>query len=1285
VVVRLTDPPIGAQSKNLNQTEAMKVAAQSTQRPLEQFAANTPYVEIKDTFWITNAVLVSIETNHVPLERLGRIENVEQIHENFRVSVASTKTNSKRESPSTVRSTSTATNYTWGLQRIRTPETWQQFENRGDGVKIAVLDTGVDPDHPDITVANWLDTSYQPANSPKDYCESGHGTHVSGTVVGSNTSGKYIGVVPDAKLLHAAVLTRNCGGSFSQIVTGLQWAVNNNADIASLSLGASTNKNTLREAIHNARSAGTIPIVAVGNVENGNSLFPGNVYDSVSVGATNKNGGIADPSGGETIVTKNEWSDPPDYWPASYVVPDLSAPGSNVYSAKPGGTYDIKDGTSMATPHVSGAIALMLSNGDSNLTPTEAETILEQTAVDLGEDADRQGVGRIDVYNATMQHSRETLSPNITPDRVNVSVEQNLTVEANHPISTYYWTFPNGSTVTTTDATVRHAFANSGNQTVSLVLTDAQGKNISRSVMTKVVDEAAPVASITTNRSRIPLGGTVRFNASQTTDNGNISEYRWDFGDDTNTTTTTPVVNHTYTTAGNQTATLTAVDGANNTNTTMTNISVEASPTVTIQSIAGGVTHDGALYANDSSTLDITINATPNQTTQSTISSASVEVTSEATNYRLTPAVNKSGSNTWTATLNVSEIVDAGKYELTASATTELGTTNDSTAKHIKYDYTPPNLSAVITDVDADSDLANISIRSTESLVGDPSATVVEPGGATSPVSLTRAANSDRLWKGTLYMSTGGRYVLSAGGTDLAGNEGRDTTTVTLNKNVATTNQTTIVHSDASGLFIRLNTTSEVKDRTASLSETAISPESLNRNLSGVKFLEGELDSELDSNLRNATIGIPATSESLPTGIEVGDKSVSINYYNGSWQSQSTRVQTFDKRGPISGTYWTATVDSFSTYGVTINDTEPPQIIETTATPAEDDSAVTINTTYQDGLSSVNVSSVRLQINDTDVTTSQATSITSSSAIHEGYPAGDGTYDITLEIADTAGNEETYQRSVSANLSETTNGETQNEEKSSGNPSSGGGGGGSTGGSTTNRAGDDAPPTVQEVRSTLNLVQADADVSTDIADDNPDTPGLSVSPQGTQSVRNINFNNEELMGSVTVREYNNPPEQVATEVSASVGNDVSALRDSDINVVSVSDITVDTESDDTSATVRKTVSQDRVDTPEQLTVLKESYNFEAQTEQWEQLDTEVIETTNKKVVLEAKVDDFSLFAVAEVTNTTDSGTEGKGTENNSTDHNSTDDSSTDDGLPGFGAVTALLALIVTMFYARRRV
>jgi len=936
----------------------------------------------------------------------------------------------------------------------------------------------------------------------------------------------------------------------------------------------------------------------------------------------------------------------------------------------------------MATPHVSGAIALMLSNGDGNLTPTEAETILEQTAVDLGEDADRQGAGRIDVYNATMQHSRETLSLNITPDRVNVSVEQNLTVEANHPISTYYWTFPNGSTVATTDATVRHAFADSGNQTVSLVLTDAQGKNITRSVTTKVVDEVAPAASITTNRSRIPFAGTVRFNASQTTDNGNISEYRWDFGDDTNTTTTTPVVNHTYTTAGNQTTTLTVVDGANNTNTTTTNISVEAPPTVTIQSIAGGVTHDSVLYANDSSTLAITINATPNQTTQSTISSASVEVASEATNYRLTPIVNKSGSNTWTATLNVSEIVDAGKYELTASATTELGTTNVSTENYIKYDDTPPNLSAVITGVDADSNLANISVRSTESLVGDPSATVVEPGGATSPVSLTTVANSDRRWKGTLSVSTGGRYVLSASGTDLAGNEGTDTATVTLDKNVTTTNQTTIVNTDSSGLFIRLNTTSEVSDRTASLSETAISPESLNRNLSGVKFLNGELDSKLDSNLRNATIGIPATSESLPAGVEIGDKSISINYYNGSWQSQSTRVKTFDKPGPISGTYWTATVDSFSTYGVTINDTEPPKITETTATPAEDDNTVTIKTTYQDTVSSINVSSVRLQINDTDVTTSRDTLITSSSAIHEGHPAGDGTYDIMLEITDTAGNQETYQRSVSADLSEATADETRNEAESSGNPSSGGGAGG--GGDTGNRAGNDAPPTVQEVRSTLNLVQADADVSTEIADDEPDTPGLSVSPQGTQSVRNINFNNEGLIGSVNVREYNNPPEQIAAEVSASVGDDVSALSDSDVNVVSVSDITVDTESDDTSATVRKAISQDRVDNPAQLTVLKESYNFEAQTEQWEQLDTEVVETTDQEVVLEAQVEEFSLFAVAEITKTTDNGTEGNDTENNSTDNNSTEDSSTDDGLPGFGAVAALLALIGTTFYARRR-
>lgn len=232
-------------------------------------------------------------------------------------------------------------------------------------------------------------------------------------------------------------------------------------------------------------------------------------------------------------------------------------------------------------------------------------------------------------------------------------------------------------------------------------------------------------------------------------------------------------------------------------------------------------------------------------------------------------------------------------------------------------------------------------------------------------------------------------------------------------------------------------------------------------------------------------------------------------------------------------------------------------------------------------------------------------------------------------------------------------------------------------------ADDDAPPSVQEVQDTLNLIEPDADVSNEIADDNPDTPGLSVSPEGTQSVRNINFNNEDLTGTVSVREYNNPPEEVAQQVSESVADQVEGIAGDDggadnIDVISVSDITVETEDTlaDTSATVTKAVDRENVDNPDQLVVVKETFDEEAQTERWAQLETEVVETTDEEVVLEAEVESFSLFAVAEIEQPDNQQQVDDGAADGAADDGT--EEPTDDGGPGPAVIIGVLVLLVVV-------
>ena len=298
---------------------------------------------------------------------------------------------------------------------------WERFGARGEGVKIAVLDTGVGVSHPDVALTTddpedprhpggWaeFDVNGERLNSTP-YDAAKHGTHVSGTVAGGNESGTWIGVAPESDLMHAKVFDSD-GGSFARILAGIEWSVAQEADVLSLSFGAQCTDGPVYlgdfvAPVRNAQGAGTFVVAATGNGGEGCSSSPGNVYDSLSVGAVGPDGNVPSFSSGAEIEKTEAWGETaPSDWPSSYTVPDVTAPGVGVFSSVPDGGYERMDGTSMAVPHAAGVAALTESSTERDMTPEEHRAVLLQTANKPGGGGPdtRNGAGVVDAYDAAV-------------------------------------------------------------------------------------------------------------------------------------------------------------------------------------------------------------------------------------------------------------------------------------------------------------------------------------------------------------------------------------------------------------------------------------------------------------------------------------------------------------------------------------------------------------------------------------------------------------------------------------------------------------------------------------------------------------------------------------------------------------------------------------------------------------------------------------------------------------------------------------------------------------------
>jgi len=222
------------------------------------------------------------------------------------------------------------------------PEAWKLA--RGKGVTIAVLDTGVDANHPDL-VGQFAAPPVDFTGSPrKSFDVQGHGTHVCGTIAASDNATGVIGVAPEAKLLMAKVLGDDGSGFGDWIARGIDWACEQGADVLSLSLGSREPDPQIQAALLRAVAAGKFVVAAAGNDGQADSVGYPAAWDdlAVAVAAIDEHGQLA----GFSSLGRQV---------------DVAAPGVNILSCWPGGGYSSISGTSMATPFVTGSVALLLS------------------------------------------------------------------------------------------------------------------------------------------------------------------------------------------------------------------------------------------------------------------------------------------------------------------------------------------------------------------------------------------------------------------------------------------------------------------------------------------------------------------------------------------------------------------------------------------------------------------------------------------------------------------------------------------------------------------------------------------------------------------------------------------------------------------------------------------------------------------------------------------------------------------------------------------------------------
>lgn len=260
----------------------------------------------------------------------------------------------------------------WGVKRVNAAAAWDH--TAGQGVKVAIIDTGMDYTHPELA-PNYKGGCNIVAGTDDPMDDAGHGTHVSGTI-GAVQNGKgVVGVAPKADLYAVKVLDKDGAGRSSWIIAGIEWAIEHRMDVINMSISVDSETDAMEQAMTAANKAGITVVCSAGN-DSGSVNYPASYPEAIAVSASDSS---------DNLASFSSWG------PEIAVI----APGSRIYSTKRGGGYTTKSGTSMASPHVAGLAALAIGAGAK--TPDDVRKALLAAATPIsGLEPEEQGAGMID-------------------------------------------------------------------------------------------------------------------------------------------------------------------------------------------------------------------------------------------------------------------------------------------------------------------------------------------------------------------------------------------------------------------------------------------------------------------------------------------------------------------------------------------------------------------------------------------------------------------------------------------------------------------------------------------------------------------------------------------------------------------------------------------------------------------------------------------------------------------------------------------------------------------------